>query len=281
MVTKVAKKEIINFPVSTGKYGMFIEEITAMARLKKSSAVYFANVHMYIEAYKNKSFMENISNADIVTADGQPIAWILRLLYGIRQDRVAGMDVLPDLLKVMDKEGLPVYFYGGTQEMLDMTSEYIRKKYPTLKIAGLFSPPFRPLTEMEELIIIEKINAAAPAIIFVVLGCPQQEKFIARMKGRINGVMLGIGGALPVTIGMQKRAPVWMRKNGLEWLYRLYKEPARLYKRYVTTNSLFLWIMCKELIRVKLSPAAPEETPAPARTVNKYSAKVKDKQLLN
>jgi N-acetylglucosaminyldiphosphoundecaprenol N-acetyl-beta-D-mannosaminyltransferase len=252
--TKVARKEIIDFPVSTGKYGMFIDEITRMARNKKSSAVYFANVHMYIEAYRNRSFLENINDADIVTADGQPIAWVLRLLYGIKQERVAGMDVLPDLLKVMSREGLPVYFYGGTQEMLDIAESYLKEKYPDLKLAGFFSPPFRPLTEIEEFVIVEKINAAAPAIIFIVLGCPQQEKFIASMKGRINAVMAGIGGALPVAIGMQKRAPVWMRKNGLEWLYRLYKEPARLYKRYVTTNSLFLWIMFKETIRLKVNP---------------------------
>jgi N-acetylglucosaminyldiphosphoundecaprenol N-acetyl-beta-D-mannosaminyltransferase len=237
-------------------------------------------VHMYIEAYKNNNFLDSIKKADIVTADGQPIAWMLNLLYGIKQDRVAGMDVLPDLLKVMDREGLPVYFYGGTLEMLDLTADYIKKKYPGLKIAGLFSPPFRPLTEMEELIIVEKINAAAPAIIFVVLGCPQQEKFIAKMKGRINGVMAGIGGALPVAIGMHKRAPMWMRKNGLEWLYRLYKEPVRLYKRYVSTNSLFLWVMLKEYIKVKMNPVDPKKDSAP-NIIPEFQKVSSDNQLVN
>lgn len=281
MLTKVAKKEIINFHVSTGKYEMFIEKITEMAIEKQSSAVYFANVHMYIEAYRSKSFLENINNADIVTADGQPIAWILRLFYGIRQDRVAGMDVFPDLLRVMDREGLPVYFYGGTQKMLDMTAEYLSAKFPTLKIAGMFSPPFRPLTEMEEGVIIEKINATNPALIFVVLGCPQQERFIAKMKGKIQGVMAGIGGALPVTIGMQKRAPVWMRTHGLEWLYRLYKEPARLYKRYFVTNSLFLYIIMRELFKHKLNAVKPQKAHPSLKVVNDYITVVKDNQLVD
>ena len=217
-----------------------------------SSAVYFANVHMFIEAYKNKFFLEQINKADIVTPDGQPIVWVLRLLYGVKQDRVAGMDALLDLLKRMEVENLPVYFYGGTQEMLDKTEIYIKQKYPNLRVAGLYSPPFRSLTEAEEYEIAAKINAASPSIVFVFLGCPQQEKWVATMKGKINAVMAAIGGALPVAIGMKKRAPKWMRNFGLEWLFRFFQEPRRLFKRYLTTNSLFVWLMVKEFLRVKL-----------------------------
>ncbi|MFM2327133.1 MAG: hypothetical protein RIR31_1335, partial [Bacteroidota bacterium] len=119
MLNKVEKKSIINFSVSIGKYQQLIDVITDLARKRVSSAVYFANVHMFIEAYKNKFFLEQINKADIVTPDGQPIVWVLRLLYGVKQDRVAGMDALSDLLKRMEVENLPVYFYGGTQEMLD------------------------------------------------------------------------------------------------------------------------------------------------------------------
>jgi N-acetylglucosaminyldiphosphoundecaprenol N-acetyl-beta-D-mannosaminyltransferase len=252
VLPQAGKKKLINFSVSTGKYQLFIDEITEMARQRKSAAVYFANVHMYIEAYKNEAFRDLINKADIVTPDGQPLAWMLRLLYGIKQDRVAAMDFMPDMLQRMQQEQLPVYFYGGTQDMLDKTEVFVRKNYPQLKVAGLYSPPFRPLTAAEENEIAEKINAAAPAIVFVFLGCPKQEKWMASMKGKVNAVMTGVGGSVPVTIGMQKRAPRWMRNTGLEWLYRFFQEPRRLFKRYASTNSLFMWVMFKEFIKLRL-----------------------------
>jgi N-acetylglucosaminyldiphosphoundecaprenol N-acetyl-beta-D-mannosaminyltransferase len=252
VLIKVEKKALINFSVSTGSYTLFIDEITGLARQRTSAAVYFANVHMYIEAYKSEAFRELINKADIVTPDGVPLTWMLRLLYGIKQDRVAAMDFLPDMLKRMQQEQLPVYFYGGTQEMLDKTAAFVKIKYPQLKMAGMYSPPFRPLTSEEENEIAAKINEAAPAIIFVFLGCPKQEKWMAAMKGKINAVMTGVGGAVPVTIGMQKRAPGWMCRAGLEWLYRFMQEPKRLFKRYASTNSLFLWVMFKEFIKIRL-----------------------------
>ena len=229
-----------------------MDEITALARGRVSSAVYFANVHMFSEAYQSENFRQLITNADIVTPDGQPLAWMLWMLYGIKQDRVAAMDALPDLLLRMEKEQLPVYFYGGTQQMLDKTEAYVKQTYPSLKVAGLYSPPFRPLTEVEEKEIVDKINAAAPGIVFVFLGCPKQEKWMASMKGKVHAVMAGVGGAVPVTIGMQKRAPLWMRRLGLEWLFRFFQEPRRLFKRYATTNSLFIWVMTKEFLRLRI-----------------------------
>ena len=252
MLDKVGRKAIINFSLTTGKYQAFIDEMTELARGRVSSAVYFANVHMYIEAYKSDSFRQLINKADMVTPDGQPLAWALRLLYGIKQDRVAAMDFLPDMLKRMEDEQLPVYFYGGTQQMLDTTDAFVKKQYPNLKVVGLYSPPFRPLTETEENEIAEKINAAAPGIVFVFLGCPKQEKWMAAMKGKVHAVMTGVGGAVPVTIGMQKRAPKWMRNFGLEWLFRFLQEPRRLFKRYASTNSLFMWVMIKEFFRLRL-----------------------------
>ena len=252
MLTKVGRKAIINFSVTTGKYSAFIDEITELARQRLSSAVYFANVHMYIEAYQNEDFRALINKADIVTPDGQPLAWMLRLLYGIRQDRVAAMDFVPDILQRMQQEKLPVYFYGGTQEMLDKTATFVRQAYPSLMLAGMYSPPFRALSAEEEDEIATMINKAAPALIFVFLGCPKQEKWMAKMKGKVNAVMTGVGGALPVTIGMQKRAPKWMRNFGLEWLFRFLQEPRRLFKRYFTTNSIFIWVMFKEFIKQRL-----------------------------
>lgn len=248
------KKKVLSLMITTGSYSQFIDGLVELGTTKKSSYVCVSNVHMLIEAYNDSSFAAIVNNADIATPDGMPLAKGFKSLYGIRQDRVAGMDLLPDLLKICEKNAMNAYFYGGTEAMLDNTSEYCKKHFPKLSISGLFSPPFRPLTLDEENTIINQINAAKPNFIFVALGCPKQEKWMASMKGRINGCMIGIGGALPVMVGMQKRAPGWMQKTSLEWLYRLSQEPKRLFKRYAITNSTFLYLFFKQWAKQGFKP---------------------------
>ena len=239
-------KWLISINISLGIYKKFIDEFLTLAKTRISSYVCVANVHMLIEAYKDNDFRKVVNGANIVTPDGMPLAKGLRFLYGIRQQRVAGMDILPDLLIEAEKQNLSVYFYGGTQEMLDRTKEFCKQRFPSLKIVGMYSPPFRELTGAETEKIIGQINNTQPHFIFVALGCPKQEKWMAAMKGKISACMLGIGGALPVMIGLQKRAPLWMQKYGLEWFFRLLQEPRRLFRRYLITNSLFLYLITRE-----------------------------------
>jgi len=246
------RHSLINFSITLGSYLTILEKIIDLSRYKISSIIYVANVHMYIEAFKNKNFLEIVNSADIVLPDGKPLSWGLKLLYGIKQDRIAGMDILPQLLYELSQHNLSVFFYGGTQNMLDTTGDYLKCHLPQLKIAGSYSPPFHSLTDLEEKDIIHKINNSLPAIVFVILGCPKQEKWMASMKGKINAVMIGIGGALPVMIGSQKRAPKWMQNSGLEWFYRFKQEPRRLFKRYLITNTLFICILLKEYIKIKI-----------------------------
>jgi len=125
-------------------------------------------------------------------------------------------------------------------------------EFPKLIIAGLFSPPFRKLSESEENEIVKKINYSNASLIFVALGCPKQEIWMKRMKGKINGVMVGVGGAFPVYAGITKRAPLWMQKTSLEWLFRMIQEPGRLWKRYLVTNSKFIFLSLIELIRIRV-----------------------------
>ena len=239
------KKRLIAIEISSGTYQELLEDLINLAEMGKSSYACVANVHMLVEAYKDKAFAEVVNNADIITPDGMPLAKGLEFIHGIKQDRVAGMDLLPDLLKECEKQILPVFFYGGTQEMLDTTKKFCQKNYPRLPLAGLCSPPFRGLTGQEEDRIAEEINKSGAELVFVALGCPKQEKWMASMKGRIHACMIGIGGALPVMVGIQKRAPFWMQKNSLEWLYRLKQEPRRLLKRYTITNTIFLYLFLK------------------------------------
>jgi N-acetylglucosaminyldiphosphoundecaprenol N-acetyl-beta-D-mannosaminyltransferase len=251
MTQMLPQQQLINFSVSKGSYQSFIDKMAELGRNKISTAVYFANVHMFIEAQDSEVFRALINKADIVTPDGQPLAWMLRLLYGIKQDRVSAMDFMPSMLARMEQEQLPVYFYGGTQEMLEKAKKHVQEKYPSLKVAGLYSPPFRPLSTEEENDVVKMINDSGAGLVFVFLGCPKQERWMATMKGRVNAVMTGVGGSIPVTIGMQKRAPLWMQKLSMEWLYRLMQEPKRLFKRYAYTNSKFLLIMIREFIKLK------------------------------
>ena len=244
-------KNLISMSISLGNYEEFMEKFLTLAKGRISSYVCVANVHMLIEAYQDNDFQKVVNGADIVTPDGLPVAKGLKFLYGIRQDRVAGMDILPDLLRCSKEQDLSVYFYGGTQEVLDATKEFCQRHFPNLKIAGMHSPPFRELTETETEAIIHQINQVQPHLVFVALGCPKQEKWMAAMKGKISSCMLGIGGALPVMIGLQKRAPLWMQKYSLEWFFRLLQEPRRLFRRYFITNSLFLYLITKEkMVRV-------------------------------
>ncbi|WP_367119206.1 WecB/TagA/CpsF family glycosyltransferase [uncultured Mucilaginibacter sp.] len=190
-----------------------------------------------------------INEAEIITPDGVPISKCFKLLYRINQDRVDGMSMLPMLIKKAVEENLSVYFYGGSPELIIQAKSFLNTNYPLLNIAGIYSPPFRYLTEAEKSAVAININSSGANIVFVALGCPKQEQWMAEMKDKVQSVMIGIGGALPVFIGLQKRAPKWMQKGSLEWLYRLILEPKRLFKRYMITNSVFLWLLVLEKMK--------------------------------
>lgn len=241
------RKKLIGCNINLGSYSSFVNSIITQASSgQQFYYVCVANVHMIVEAYQSTSFEEVINNADLVTPDGMPLTWALKFLYRIKQERVAGMDLLPDILVAAEREEIPIAFYGGTEEMLNITKTYLGKAFPGIVVANMYSPPFRTLTTDEEIEIVKMLNNSGARIIFVVLGCPKQEKWMASMKGKINAVMIGIGGALPVLVGMQKRAPVWMQKKGLEWFYRLRQEPGRLFMRYLVTNFLFIYLILKK-----------------------------------
>jgi len=238
-------KKVISLNITTGSYFSFLERILGLGERKISSYVCIANVHMCIEAYDDNDFVGIVNNADLVTPDGMPLAKAIKLLYNEDQDRVAGMDLLPDLLKKAEQLGLSCYIYGGSAKMLSQSEQYIKDNYPLLR-CGYHSPPFRALTEQEKEEDVQRINDFDTHLVFVALGCPKQEHWMAEMKGKVNACMLGIGGALPVMIGMQERAPKWMQKASLEWLHRLAQEPKRLFKRYAYTNSKFLYLLIKQ-----------------------------------
>ena len=243
------KQQFKSIQLSLGSYSQFCKEIVLLCNSSCSEYVCVANVHMLVEAHKDKEFADVVNNSIITTPDGLPLTWGLRLLYGIKQERVAGMDLLPDLLSLASQNQISVFFYGGTNEVLEKTKKYIKECYPDIPSIGYYSPPFRTLTTEETDEIAEKINSIGARLVFVSLGCPKQERWMSTMKGRINAVMIGIGAALPVLVGEKSRAPKWMQKNGLEWLYRLMQEPRRLCKRYFVTNTTYIILLIGSIIK--------------------------------
>lgn len=249
------KKKVIKTLVSTGSFVDFVNAIFSLTDEKKSSYVCFANVHMVIEAKNDPTFCEVVNNADIVAPDGRPLSIYMNVFYKMRQERVPGMDLMPALLREAEKRNKSVYFYGSTDEILDLIIKRANKELPMLKIAGTYSPPFRKLEDLEKQEIINKINSTSPDLLFVALGCPKQENWIAEHKGKINACMLGVGQAYNVYAGIEKRLPKWMRDLSLEWAYRLFLEPKRLWKRYLVTNTtfvmLFLGVFFQKMFKVK------------------------------
>jgi N-acetylglucosaminyldiphosphoundecaprenol N-acetyl-beta-D-mannosaminyltransferase len=225
-----------------------ISRISDWAASHESRYVCMCNVHSIVTADQDKSFGKILNEADMATPDGAPVAWLLKRLGFDGQQRING----PDLMwKYFEKAALrdeSIFLYGGKQTTLDLLNVRIKNEFPNLKIAGSYSPPFRYLSREEDNAVVEMINSSGAGTVWVSLGCPSQEKWMARHRGRINAVMLGVGAAFNYHAGTTVRAPVWMQNAGLEWFHRLVSEPKRLWKRYLMTNSLFIIGATKQLL---------------------------------
>lgn len=241
------RRRVLTVDITLGTFSDHVEAIGRAAAAHRSAYVCCVNAHMTMEA-RDPAFAEVVDRADLATADGMPIVRSLSLLHGVVQERVAGNDLLPAVLAHAEQHGLAVFLYGGAQATLDAMVERASKEHPALRIAGAWSPPYAPLDRMDLDAEAARINASGAHIIMVSLGCPKQERWMAAMKGRVNGVMLGLGGAFLLYAGVDSRAPKWMRDASLEWLYRLALEPRRLWKRYLVTNTLFLVQLMRALV---------------------------------
>ncbi len=222
--------------------------------VKKLSGEYVCvgNGHTTVTAFEEEDYRRVQNGAIGVFPDGEPLSIVSRNRGFKEAKRVTGPDFMEQMfLRGQEGNGLKHYFYGGSQDTLDVLKEVLNKKYPNLQIAGMYSPPFRPLTEEEDKKIIEMINEAAPDILWVGLGAPKQERWMRDHQGKVKGLMFGVGAGFDYHAGKLKRAPKWMQKMSLEWLARLLQDPKRLWKRYLVTNVKFLWYVYKENRRLK------------------------------
>lgn len=243
------KLKIISLSVDHISFKGSIDKVMHWGLTHTPAYVCFANVHMTIEAYRDTSFLQKLNNATLVVADGKPVATACNWLYGKKQERIAGMDFLPKVLEESNRVSAKVFLYGSTDKILNALRENIQKRYHLVKVVGSISPPFRPLTNEEHQKNIDEMNASGAHIVMVALGCPKQENWMADNYKKINAVLLGIGGAFAVTAGLQKRSSKWMQQWSLEWFHRLLQEPGRLFKRYFISNTLFIWLLGKEITK--------------------------------
>jgi N-acetylglucosaminyldiphosphoundecaprenol N-acetyl-beta-D-mannosaminyltransferase len=214
--------------------------VLAWAQHRLSKYVCVSNVHMVMESWDNRNFQRLVNGADLVVADGMPLVWALRL-YGVRTaTRVYGPNLTWAVLSGAEKRGLAVGLYGGTTNSLQQFKQVLKQRFPNLQLACAIAPPFRPLTSQEDKAYTQQIIDSKVQILFVGIGCPKQEKWMAAHKGRLSMPMLGVGAAFDFHTGRVRQAPPFLQRCGLEWFFRLLMEPQRLWRRYLRHNPRFV-----------------------------------------
>lgn len=200
-----------------------------------------SNVHTTVMSYKDGKYCEVQNGGVLAIPDGGPLSTVGRSRGYKTMERIAGPDYMKLVLLASVKKGYRHYFYGSTVDTLEKMRRNLETKYPTIQIAGMYSPPFRSLTTEEDANDIKRINASNADFVWVGLGAPKQEWWMAEHQGKIRGFMVGVGAGFDYLAGNISRAPEWMQRMNLEWIYRLMQDPRRLFKRYVQTNISFIW----------------------------------------
>ena len=230
-----------------------LDMAATIARIEMLIAVGKPQQHVVVNAAKLVAMRRDEQLADIVrscilvNADGQAVVWASRILGDPLPCRVAGIDLMIELLSVAEQRAYRVFFLGATEEVVDKVIEICRSRYTGLKISGWHCGYF---DENEEREIVQTIHASNTDILFLAMSTPKKEYWLAKYKDSLNvPFCMGVGGSFDVVAGKVKRAPVWMQRCGLEWLYRFLQEPRRMWRRYLVTNSAFIWLVIKAYIR--------------------------------
>jgi N-acetylglucosaminyldiphosphoundecaprenol N-acetyl-beta-D-mannosaminyltransferase len=220
---------------------------------------------MVMEAYDAPEYQGMVNRAHLVTPDGVPLVWSLRMLGHSDASRVYGPDLTPELLRAAAAHEIPVAFYGGSPGVLETLVETVGMEFPGLRVVYAKSPPFRPLTAEEDDEIVRALRASGARIVFVGLGCPKQERWMAEHCSRLDAVLLGVGAAFDFLTGAKPQAPRWMMRLGLEWLFRFATEPRRLWRRYLKHNPRFLLLFSLQLAGFWRAESPPQAGGLPHR----------------
>jgi len=227
--------------------------IVDLIRENKQGYVSVCPVSTIMACQKNERLRKIVNSANLVTPDGMPSVWIGKARGFKNIERVYGPDLMLSLCQISSQKGYRNYFYGATDEVLNALRDTLQERFPGLHICGQYAPPYRELTEEEDKKIIQHINNAAPDILWIGLGSPKQDIWIDEHRQELNvGVSLAVGAAFDFLSGTKPQAPRWMQKSGLEWFFRLCCEPRRLWRRYFVGNTMFIYLMIKDVFKKKM-----------------------------
>ncbi|MDX9786763.1 MAG: WecB/TagA/CpsF family glycosyltransferase [Desulfobacterales bacterium] len=250
----MTRYEIMGCPVDSDDIAQTILKIERHIAERTLCQHVVVNVSKFVEMQKNQGFKAIINRCDIINADGMPIVWAARLLGTPLSSRVAGVDLFQALIRVCDQKKYKPFFFGAEQWVVEHMVSAFQKQYPTLQVAGFRNGYY---SEHEESDIAKEIKNSGADMLFVGFSSPKKEQFLNRWIPEMGvPFCMGVGGSFDVIAGKTKRAPGWMQHSGLEWLYRIYQEPRRMWKRYAKTNPAFIWMLMKALARKKKTSAA-------------------------
>ncbi len=223
-----------------------IAYITENLEALKGDYICVSNVHTTVMAFRDGEYRRIQNSAAMALPDGQPLSIVSRRRGYAQAQRVPGPDLMPAILNLSQEKGYSHYFYGSTENTLEHLKKELLARYPKLRIAGMYAPPFRELTPEEDEEDVRRINASGADFVWVALGAPKQERWMYAHRDRVSGLMIGVGAAFDFIAGTVKRAPMWMQKLCMEWIFRIMQDPRRMLPRYLSTNFAFLYYVCME-----------------------------------
>jgi len=251
-VRSPTRVNILGVGVSAINMEMALKIIENWISRRERHYVCVTGVHGVMESQRNENLRRIHNQAGLVTPDGIPLVWLCRLKGFRHVDRVYGPDLMLALCDRSVTMGYRHFFYGGENGVPELLAAVLKKRFPSLQVVGTFSPPFRPLTVEEDEQIVQMINEADPDIVWVGLGTPKQELWMAEHRERLKApVLIGVGAAFDFLSGRKPQAPRWIQRSGLEWLFRLVNEPKRLWKRNLVNNPTFLVLVILQILGIR------------------------------
>jgi N-acetylglucosaminyldiphosphoundecaprenol N-acetyl-beta-D-mannosaminyltransferase len=255
-VAGVRTRELLGVPLAILDYDGAMDAMDALVAERRAGYVCAAPVHAVMVAQEEAEMRAAMRRATLVVPDGMPLVWALKRLGEPLEARVYGPELMRRYCDRCAERGHRVWLYGGRdQQALDELAGSLRRRHPGIELVGGYSPPFRQLTEDEEQAVVERINDDRPDVLWSGIGVPKQEKWMARMRPRLEvPVMCGVGAAFDFHAGRVPQAPGWMQERGLEWVYRVAQEPRRLLPRYLYYNPRFVTAFLRQLARERRAP---------------------------
>lgn len=246
--------DVIGSLITAAPIDVLVNVILVWAKQHKSKMVCIANTHMLVDAHQKPSFGAVLKDSDIVTPDAMPLVWLLKRMGVKTQEKVTSLNLMQGLCQQASQQEVSIFFLGSQSLILQKMRLRLAQDFPELLIAGMEPLPIRPLTFKQRQKLIQRIKHSSAGLVMIAYSSPKQEYWMAEHKNQIDAVMIGVGGAFPTYAGLHSKVPTWMKKIGLEWIYRFFQEPTKFWENNVKTTSVFIrlalnqiWNRCFEL----------------------------------